>query len=100
MFIIVTKGGVASEPVMLTKGGIASDPVKPNTGSVSNEPDSTKEKKHTYHPQDWAWELLKLVWSTPAWLHCSQTEITDLNRQILMQENILRQEVKVHPYKF
>lgn len=42
----------------------------------------------TDHPQYRARQLLKLVGATPAGLDCGQTKVTDLNCQILVEENI------------
>lgn len=43
---------------------------------------------NTDHPQYGARQLFKLVRATPTGLDCSQTKITDLHRQILVEENI------------
>lgn len=47
-----------------------------------------KGQMNTDHPQYGARQLLKLVGATPARLDRGQTKVTDLHRQILMEENI------------
>ena len=47
----------------------------------------------TDHPQDRARQLFELVGAAPAGLHRSQAEVTDLHRQILVEENIWGEEV-------
>lgn len=42
----------------------------------------------TNHPQYGARQLFKLVRAAPAGLHCSQAKVTNLHRQILVEENI------------
>ena len=54
----------------------------------------------TDHPQYRSRQLFKLVGATPAGLDCSQTKVTDLHCQILVEENIWRRRGQGHTLFF
>jgi len=54
----------------------------------TNPEDNSVKGLTTDHPQNGARQLFKLVGAAPAGLDCSETEVTDLHRQILVEENI------------
>lgn len=49
---------------------------------------------HTHHPQNAACRLPHLLPATPPGLHCRKTKVSNLYRQVVMEENVLRTKVK------